>query len=48
MDVNQKFSEDVDQQHIDMTPLSLAAALNKVEAVKVGPIDCEYFCDESN
>ena len=34
-DVNEKFTDDIDAQHVDMTPLALASALNRVEHVKV-------------
>jgi len=40
VNVNEKFSEDISTQHEGMTPLALASALNKVEAVKV--------CDRRN
>ena len=35
VNVNEKFGEDAGEQHEGMTPLALAAALNKVETVKV-------------
>jgi hypothetical protein len=35
VDVNAKFEPEVSEHHAEMTPLALAAALNKVTAVKV-------------
>jgi len=34
-DVNEKFTEDIDPQHVGMSPLALASALNRRELVKV-------------
>jgi len=35
-DVNEKFPYDIDPQHFDMTPLALAAALDRRNHAKVG------------
>lgn len=40
---NEKFTVEMNPQHDGMTPLALAAALNKVEAVKVGLNQRLYF-----
>lgn len=34
-DVNAKFEPEVSQQHAEMTPLALAAAMNKLTTIKV-------------